>query len=424
MGFTSGLLFLLCFSAIAFLAAFKRNYFSPGALYIICISGSMAIAFLPVDPAMTPFRGFTWLVIGSSSFAFVTGTIVARLHLHATGIRVERDQPFQDQVKIAVSGYNWKRHIFLTTLGASSFIPAAIAVLQKHGTITILNPHVATLMKIGGLDIGYWQFPLVLYSIWLMLLYPALFRKMNPHPWLRWYSRILFVILLVSGFAFFPARNPVMQMLLFCAVFTNAVIFRLKIRHIVLGILFFFVLFVAASSAKQQVAKFDLLAKDVWRYPYIYIANNYWNLDYALNPMTNQKEHPTTYGHHLIGGMFLIDLWPDWPAIGKAFQFDTMMNESVQKIQGLNTLGYWWGLYKDFWMFGIVLLPFLGGLLQGWFYNRIRLWPDLQHLLIYSYVTVYIILAFFADFWGLILTPLTLFPMWLISTVSTQKPVH
>ena len=125
--------------------------------------------------------------------------------------------------------------------------------------------------------------------------------------------------------------------------------------------------------------------------PYRYVANNYWNLDYALNPPTDREIHPFTYGIDFFSGM--LDYLRVSGSLKNSFGWDGVFNESVQKIPGYNTTGYLWEVYKDFGLFDCFLVPFLVGLALSVFYARLKRQMTIRR------VMLYVMLIYFVGFW-------------------------
>lgn len=417
------LLFFFLVAAIwLFQGAFRRDYLSPGVLYLSVIFGTLGIAFLKLDAAMTPFHDKTWLILVVSAIAFMVGTVIARLYFFHRGIALFQGLPSSDRVVEIFSRYSWKRHFLWTFLGVLLFLVACMAEVWIYGVPVLFRKDVLKIMSPNGLKIGYWIFVLGNYGLLLILLIPAMFKKLNPHRGLRILAVVSFPIILALGFACYPGRSPVFQTIVFTGFFLNALLIRLRIRHILLGTVLILGLFIAGISAKKQRDYIDLTNKHLWIIPYQYVANNYWNLDYALNPPTDLERQPTTYGHRMIGGMLFLDLWPDWIGMGQIYGIDGVFNENSHKVHGLNSVGYWWGLYRDFSVVGVILFPLLAGLWQGWFYNRIRSMPQPPYLFVYSYINIFIVMSFFTDFWTILTASICVLSLWLIGK-TCEKPI-
>jgi oligosaccharide repeat unit polymerase len=122
--------------------------------------------------------------------------------------------------------------------------------------------------------------------------------------------------------------------------------------------------------------------------PYKYIANNYWNLDYAINPPTDRTIHPFTMGIDALYGMFEYTRLP--MAIRDMMGWDNIFNESVQKVPGLNTTGYLWEAYKDWGVIGTVWFPFVVSFFMCFLYERMHRYATPRNIIFYSMFLYYI----------------------------------
>jgi hypothetical protein len=118
--------------------------------------------------------------------------------------------------------------------------------------------------------------------------------------------------------------------------------------------------------------------------PYNYIANNFWNLDYALNPQIPFAGHQSTYG--------LDHFFAPVPFIGsslrKSFGWDDIYNATIVKQHGLNSVNYLWEIYKDFGGIGVAFVPFFWGILVTWLYMRLKTNLQMRFLLFYSFAII------------------------------------
>jgi oligosaccharide repeat unit polymerase len=152
--------------------------------------------------------------------------------------------------------------------------------------------------------------------------------------------------------------------------------------------------FVALAFAREQYGSSSVgnfTFKQVIKLPYTYIANNFWNLDYALNPQPSLAGHPTTYGiDHFTATV---------PFFGSSFRkscgWDSAFNESISKIRRINSVNYLWEIYKDFGGIGVAFVPFFWGLLVTWLYLRLKSNLQMKLLLLYSLAIIMVGLWWF-----------------------------
>jgi len=402
----SALLFALLGGGVLFQLLLRRDLFSPDFVYFFVFLLTLGISYLKLNPAMTDLKTLTWIVLIGSFLAFLSGTISAKLYFLSKGFTprslVDRSQSL---VELYLQ-YNWKRQLWLIVFFSIPIALSWIILYSKLGTFTVAFSDVHKLMSARGIDIGMIGFFLGLYTIIPLLLLPLTFKSFNTN-WTRWLARFVSLIVIVIGFSMYPARNPLMIFLVFVAAFYNFAVKPFRVKAAIIGLIVVLFVFVIGMLAKRQVETLENNVDTVWQYPYSYIANNYWNLDYAVNEPTDLEIHPQTWGHVFWGGILLLNFWPDWQNIGKAFQWDDQFNGRIEKVHGLNTAGYWWNIYKDFGLLGVFLFPFFGGALIGWLFYRFRYNPTIPMLMTLSFLMHLIVFLFFVDFWSLVTTTLS-----------------
>jgi oligosaccharide repeat unit polymerase len=131
------------------------------------------------------------------------------------------------------------------------------------------------------------------------------------------------------------------------------------------------------------------------------VANNFWNLDYALNRHLQKEAHPTTYGFSSVQGF--LDMTPSLGGmlggqIRSDTQMDSQFNKSSAKLRGWNTVMYQWTLYKDFGLAGVFVGPFLIGIALGFLYMAVRRRPSPLNLAAYSFLAFFIYNSIFGFF--------------------------
>ena len=153
--------------------------------------------------------------------------------------------------------------------------------------------------------------------------------------------------------------------------------------------------------------------------PYKYLANNYWNLDYAFNRLSDIPEHEWTYGIDAFYGV--THLMHIGDGIQQSFGWDTPFNESVVKYTGLNTILYLWDAYKDFGLPGIFLLPFFFGVLFTYCYHKMAVAKNPFMLLLTATFMMWIILWNFTTGYKQSMYWVWMFFFFFVCTVSSGK---
>ncbi len=391
----------------------RSDFFSPGRIYLFLHALTMGIAFLSLDKAMTPFQPFTWLVYLGSGAAYLLGVWIAwsmgKLYPHEVR-PVGIDAPYgkNDTRGTIDSGYNWTLHLklamifFLLFVAALTFASLGIGtlpILAKDKAMAIRNIFKVNIFSSIGLSYG---------GMVAVLFFMAIFRPRRRRLWFN----LAFWMMLVTLGIYITAlsRSGLVFFTLFALVYYHQAVRRLSIPKLSIFFLVSFSLFLGTAYLKLtnfqkqyglNVKPAQLMVK-LLNIPYIYVANNFWNLDYALNPEVYHERHPATYGFTTVSGIFDMLLVPGGSAgsaIRDAGGYDDQFQEHVVKVKGLNTVGYQWGLYKDFGLPGTLLCPFAFGLLFGLVYGQMRRSPTVANTALYAYLSYFVGMSWFLAFW-------------------------
>ena len=384
-------MFAMAAIVLIVLSIFKADYFRPQVLYFLVQMIMLGIAYLKIVPAMTDFKLNTWLVWGGGMAAFIGGACLAEMVWDAKG---GARMPSSISLHAA---YSWQTHFLVSFLAFGYFFIGVIGVVSVAGNLVLLtdNPSAwlagkdspvlkyADFFTSGAMVVG-------LYAV-------ASFKSMNPVRWVRNASRFMVVFTIALSFMTFPSRGINMLCFGFVLLLFNYMHGRFTWRSIMVVGLFVLVFFVFVASIKGQygeVSADDLMdnkmAKSVMLLPYMYVANNYWNLDYAFNRPSDAFEHEWTYGIDAFYG--LTHLLQIGDGLQSSFGWDTPFNESVAKIPTLNTIPYLWDAYKDFGYLGLFFEPFFFGLLFGWLYRRMAVAKTPMSILMMCMFSMWIIL--------------------------------
>jgi hypothetical protein len=131
---------------------------------------------------------------------------------------------------------------------------------------------------------------------------------------------------------------------------------------------------------------------------YAYAVNNFWNFDFAVRKYVEGAfSYPRQWGFSLVrSGLCLLTLEFPW---AQSNGFDSIMNESVTMLKGLNTIVYHWHFYKDFGPFGVFFLPLLFGMIITVFYVNTMHFPTLSRMAVWAQVAPLIVFSFSFALW-------------------------
>lgn len=367
----------------------KRDFFNPASVYIFTQTLTLGIAYFKLDPAMTDFRWFTWLVWLGSMAAFIFGVLTYHF---AAGGRPNFVAPPGPPER-----YNWHRHFAVSLLLFFAFLIGVVMMVYTVGNFILFTGESEKWVSADAEYIPY-NPELVLSSPLVVMWFAvASFRSLNPCRKIRVFSKIMVVVTIIIATCTYPSRTPLFLSLGTLIILFNFLRKRIPAWFILLGVLLGFSFFIAIALLRAQYGTRSLegmAAKAVISIPYNYVANNYWNMDYALNPPVDDIIHPFTYGVDAFSGMFsYVRGIPG--ALRDMNGWDSDGNASSIKVGGYNTFGYQWHVYKDFGMVGVVLFPFFAGFLMSWLYRKVMVENSVGLWLIWAIALYFLGWSFF-----------------------------
>ena len=365
----SCVMFALAAVVLIILSIFKSDYFRPSVLYFLVQMVMLGVAYLQLVPAMTDFKINTWLVWGGGMAAFIGGSVLTEMTWVAKG-----GARMPEQVSLHRE-YSWPTHFFASFLAFGYFFIGVAGVISIAGNLILLTDNPSAWLS--GKDSPVLKFGDFFTSgAMVVALYGvASFKAINPVRWVRYASRFMVVFTIVLSFLTFPSRGINMLCIGFVLLLYNYLHHKFSWKTNIIVLLFVLIFFVIVATLKGQYG--DSSSKDFWDnklvqkvalLPYMYVANNYWNLDYAFNKPSDEFEHEWTYGIDAFYGVTHILQIGD--GLQSSFGWDSPFNESVAKVPSLNTIPFLWDAYKDFGLLGLFFEPFLFGILFTWCYRR------------------------------------------------------
>ncbi len=325
---------LICVLVAGSATLLGGQIFAPWRMFLLSNVGGLGIAFLRMHPMMTPWAAETWIVWLLAILSYSVGAWSAQL------VPI----PKANLITSAQSA-NADRRIFI-----ASCIPFFIAVaggLLTLGTFPVFakEPEVARASFAFYAPWSGWFFS----SSMLVYLFGA--RVIAKGGRGVWIHHVLFwsVVLLqmLTGI-----RTPVLFGF-FCLAYQWEIHRgRIPILKIAAGVFLFLVLFIAVALLRQGDAMnfareipISTVAAVIVGPPYIYIANNFWNLDHGITQIAMGLGHPSTWGLSSTQGIW--DMFGVGMELTRSFGFDTIYNERSSKETSLNTFGFIWPLFKD-----------------------------------------------------------------------------
>ncbi|MCK9181829.1 MAG: oligosaccharide repeat unit polymerase [Fibrobacteraceae bacterium] len=327
----------------------------------------LGVAYLKLNPAMTDFSLFTWMVWIGGLLSFLGGCFLMNL------VWTSRNgSPMDFPLKLHCE-YDWNRHFLFSFVAFGYFLIGVFCVISIVGNLILFTDSPGSWMgkspKVGAYAVFFCSSPMV-----VSLFGVASFKSLNPsHRYIRWVSRFMAIFTTCLSFMTFPNRGTTFVCAGSLVVLYNYLHKKLSFSLILIIAGIGLAAFILIAAIKNQYGEGSVAGQiatsSVIDLPYKYVANNYWNLDYALNKDSDEPEHPTTFGADIFYGVLYYTHLPE--ALRTSFGWDTPYNESVEKVNGLNTVSYLWDAYKDFGLPGVFLEPFFFGLLFTFIYRRL-----------------------------------------------------
>jgi hypothetical protein len=415
----SSVMFTLAIATVVIVSRFKEDFFRLSTLYFLVQMIMLGISYLQFWPMMSDFNYSTWLVWGGGMFCFMAGCFLVDFAWRSSG-----GPPLQSKLKLH-GEYDWVCHFFLSFLAFAYFLVGVVGVIAVVGNLVLLTDNPSRWLPGKDCEVLRYADFFTSGAMVVGLFAVASFKSINPVRWVRNASRFMVVLTIVLSFMTYPSRGINMLCLGMLVIQFNYFRGRFSWRSIPVAMVFICVFFVVVGSLKGQYGYYDITnerkAKETALLLYKYVANNYWNLDYAFNRTSDIPEHEWTYGIDAFFG--ITHLMHIGDGIQQSFGWNSPYNESVVKSTGLNTIPYLWDAYKDFGLPGIFLLPFTFGMLFTFSCHRMAVAKIPLTLLLTSTFMMWIILWNFTTGYKQSMYWVWMFFFFFVCTVSSGRPV-
>ena len=317
------------------------------------------------------------------------------------------------------------RPFFLSFTAFAYFLVGVFGVISVAGNLVLLTDNPSIWLTGKDNDVLKYADFFTTGAMVVGLFAVASFKSMNPVRWVRYASRFMVVFTIVLSFMTYPSRGINMLCIGMFMILFNYLRGRFSWPSLAVVTVLVCVFFVAVASLKGQYGNSDITdsknAKEAALLLYKYVANNYWNLDYAFNRMSDVPEHDWTYGIDAFFGV--THLMHIGDGIQQSFGWDSPYNESVIKCTGFNTIPYLWDAYKDFGLPGIFLLPFFFGVLFTFCYHKMAIAKSPFMLLLTATFMMWIILWNFTTGYKQSMYWVWMFFFFFVCTVSSGRTI-
>lgn len=366
-----------------FLISYKhyKDVLNPLGIFSIIWFSSIGISQLMLSEVQRPWSPSMWFVVLGSGFCFIIGNLSYSFFANST------DKPSR---KLELKNHYSKQRlkiiiivIFLLSLAAYLF------EIYKFGGIPLFTKsRIAAYMTFGVRFVHYLTVSSILVCI-LVYLYQKLF---FPEKKL-----LLNVLFIVSLFIIISNLATGQLIIILVGIFTiknylDKKRFKLKslIILFIIATLILVLLTGFIRSSHSDVAYIKQIGKPIIEIPdrlsplflpYLYISTSFENLQLEI-----EQRDEFYYGTQTS--------FPIW-----AFTFLKGYFQSEYYItpEGFNVGTYLRPYFADFGFLGVMIIPFLLGLIITIFYYSLRLKPTILKILIYSLFIYGLIIIFFAN---------------------------
>lgn len=339
----------------------------------------LGISLLNFTNEFPRLNTLTWLVLGSSFMAMLLGWAIA-----AVMVRTPSSPEWElDHHKLKIGA------LFLVGLYAFSIL---VGISSSNGfpLLTEDPDRARSLFMVGRIqNIAFAAgIPAFIILIHLALNGRRILEKIT------WYTLLACI---VASYLLIGSRFMTLIWLCLLLTYWDLHIKRLPILRIMSIILLFVGAFIivgyyrygrelAMAYNPDKVAKIG--ATFAITSVYNYIANAYWNTDYALSLWNRGLLNLPTWGLSTNEGL----LWTAGllPGLQQAYGLSGALNPDVTLRAGLNATTYHWGLFKDFGASGPIIGSFGMGWLLTYLYRRHCAIGSLPAIFMYG------VLAYFA----------------------------
>lgn len=219
------------------------------------------------------------------------------------------------------------------------------------------------------------------------------------------------IMLLISFILYFSlvTRMPLVRTFIYMVVIIHYMHKQISLKTVLIFSAFIIVFFLIGTVIRVDVVEFSELASRLkinvpakyipFTNPYAYAINNIWNMDFGFRKFIDGiHQYNISYGFELFRGFFFFTRLET--VMQNAYGFDSLFNDSVVKINGLNTVLYIWHFYKDFGIFGLFAISTLLSVMIHIFYYNTILSPTHFRVAFMGLIISMIVFSFMIPLWS------------------------
>ncbi len=385
----------------------KKDFFFPVTFFIILYSLLLAINYANLSPIQTPWSPTSHLLFWGSIALFIGGclSIIVLANI--------KFQPFIisfPAIRANLHGdaqtIDWKRFQTVWLICAAIFFFAYARSYMIVGEIPLFsrNPETSRLHFFGASLLTNYSIHFGPLSIMLgmeALLFMPLRKKQKM---------LVFIVSLSILFLYgtIVTRTDIYRVALFGVILYHYGKKNFTLKHIAALLSAGAVLFLIFSLVRvSHTATESFLATSHLRVPrefawasyfYGYVANNFWNFDYAVRKFfDNNHPYPYGYGFYLFRSFFSITFMEG--PFSQMFGFQDIFNSEITRIKGWNTVIFAWHLCKDFSFYGLFIFSLLLGMGSTIYYCNTFIKTTLFRTCMWALIIGIVFLSFINAVW-------------------------
>lgn len=381
----------------------QKDPFSPFRLYLLVYAFLLGLVSLKLSRFQTSWCAMSHLLFWGAHFMFLAGSASVFLFYSSKNYPRFNYENLRNRFRLDATVVDWGWFMVVWKVCAVGFVSIFLLNVVKTGIIPAFasDPDAARIKFLEDnqiISFGWFLGPLSLMLASEALLFGHYVLKQKV------------VLVAGAGIVLLLYLTLVTRFDLLRAVFFAIILFHYGKRNIGLKLgtillVFCSVIFLGmflvrihldAMGAFNDMLRVRLPARFAWlSNPYAYACGPFWNFDFAIKKFVlGNQFYPVEWGSNLFSSF----LW--WTRtqgpIVMSNGFDTIYNESVCKVPGLNTIVYVWHLYKDFRTAGVFFGAFGLGLLFTFVYQLtiskgtlfiLALWALLAPCIMFSFHT-------------------------------------
>jgi oligosaccharide repeat unit polymerase len=388
---------------------YRKDLFSPVRLYVCIYSFLLAVDALRLCDYQTEWSLTTSLFFWGASGLFIAGSCIMLLVNKVSNPLARIDFLFvKGSLAADARRIDWKWFFNVWLFCSTVFLVSFTVSFLKSGYIPLFTANSEHLRNsfFGAnffASFGLFAGPLSLILASELVFFSTLGRRRTVVVWIVSVASLLCYFTIVT-------RLDLFRFLLFALVIYHYGKKRLSLVQLLyafgFSVVFFLIFFFLrirydTFGVFSEAYHLHLPAGMLWAGNiYLYIANNFWNLDFAFRKFVDGTfSYPFGYGLDLFRPLLGLS-GMEVPLLA-SYGFDSILNESVRKVEGLNTIVYVWHFYKDFGAFGVYFLPLVFGMLLTAFYINTLHRPTLFRISMWAIFVGFILLSYHAPLWEL-----------------------